>query len=151
MANERNKKPNIRRKQYNLTDKDYRENVSRDEFQGRKAQQARSRAMKAAKQENSGKITKEQRDKIKGDTPISFVGRSDGEGSQFYGENAKGKRVLKDMSEGSPFEVDKLEDFDLAAYGVGAASGNEVLSVNDLRGLRDQGGFGVRELNEYRL
>ena len=115
----------------------YKKNNSRDEFKGQKRSQAKSRARKAGDKEAAKAID------------VSHTGRV-GENSQFYQTNDKGKRQLTDIDKGSnPFKVDNIQDFDTAAYGIGSAKGKEMLNVNDMAGLKKQGGFNRAEIQEY--
>ena len=137
-------------KNYKGQSDQYREKFSRDEFRGQKATTARKRAMEAGKKEQGGSLTAKQRQDIRSKTPVSTMGGPGGEGKQFYVENKQGKRKLQDMSaDNSPFGVDKLEDFDLAAYGAGSQRNKEVLNVNDVRGLMNTGGFTAEQISKY--
>lgn len=87
-------------------------------------------------------LTKEQRDQTRTEAGVTHLGR---EGSQFYDKEGS----LQDIGEGSnPFKVDSLEDFDLSAYGVGAAKGNDKLNRNDVTRLMKEGGFKLEDIQE---
>lgn len=134
-------------KNYQDQSEEYRNKFSRDEFRGQKATNARDLARSAAKKEQGGKLSREQRNKIRGDNPVSTQGR---QGSQYYTKGEDGKRQLTDIGKGSnPFKVKDLKDFDLAAYGAGSARGAGRLNVNDARRLMKEGGFSAQQLSDY--
>ena len=104
---------------------------TRDERQGQKNRRKMRMAGDALLEEGQTRkdLTKEQRDQTRTEAGVTHLG---GEGSQFYDKEGS----LQDIGEGSnPFKVDSLEDFDLSAYGVGAAKGNSKMNRNDVTRL----------------
>ena len=131
---------------YGKQTEDYRNKYSRDEFKGQRAQQNKRMAGDALLEEGEIRkdLTKEERTQARTDAGVTFAGQ---EGNQFYSTNDKGKRKLTDMGEdNSPFKVDKLKDFDLAAYGQGSAKGKEVLNFQDAKRLMNEGGFNAQQI-----
>ena len=49
----------------------------------------------------------------------------------------------------NPYTVKKIENFDLAAGGAGAKKGTNRLSAQDMKRLREQGGFSRQEIVDY--
>ena len=49
----------------------------------------------------------------------------------------------------NPYTVENIEDFDLASGGAGAKKGTNRLSAQDIRRLREQGGFSRQEIVDY--
>ena len=74
-------------------------------------------------------------------------------GQQYYAGDK-----LKDMGapnkdypseDNNPYTNANIEDFDLAAGGAGAKKGTQRLSAQDMRRLREQGGFSRQEIVDY--
>ena len=49
----------------------------------------------------------------------------------------------------NPYTVKKIENFDLTAGGAGSKKGTERLSAQDLRRMKEQGGFSRQEIVDY--
>ena len=75
-------------------------------------------------------------------------------GQQYYNSD----RELVDMGapnkdykseDNNPYTVENISDFDLAAGGAGSSKGTNRLSAQDIRRLREQGGFSRQEIVDY--
>lgn len=133
---------------YGQQTQEYRDKYSRDEFKGQKQQKAKRMAGDALLEEGETRkdLTRAERTQIRADAGITHAGE---EGNQFYSMNDKGKRKLTDIGEdNNPFKVDKLRDFDLAAFGQGSAKGKEILNVQDAKRLMNEGGFSAERIQE---
>ena len=71
----------------------------------------------------------------------SFIGRPFESGKKFYTEGDNGRELTRISKKNNPFNVKNLKDFDPSAYGRGAQRDEEILNVNDIRGLKRMGGF----------
>ena len=142
---------NIQGQTYDQQTEDYRNKFSADEFTARQSRQGLNIARNKASGD-TGRLTMAQLKETRAANPVSHtnrLGKKDVQ-TQYFAKGEDGKRVLTDLSkENDPFRVDNLEDFDLSAYGAGAARRQEVLNINDIRGLRNRGGFSMDQISEY--
>lgn len=107
---------------------------SKDELKG---QRQRKRFVQARK---SGEDTTGMRP--------SFMGNPLERGKKFYTEGDDGRELTRITKKDNPFNVNKLKDFDPAAYGRGSQRDKEILNVNDVRGLKKIGGFDFAEIEK---
>ena len=74
-------------------------------------------------------------------------------GQQHYSEgelvNTGAPNKAYPGQDNNPYTVKKIENFDLSAGGAGAKKGTERLSAQDIKRLREQGGFTRQEIVDY--
>ena len=103
---------------------------------------------------------------LEADTPVASEAAESVKKAAAKGKSGKYKGGQQHYSEGklvdtgapnkdypgkdnNPYTVKKIENFDLAAGGAGASKGTERLSAQDIKRLREQGGFSRQEIVDY--
>lgn len=130
-----------------MSDK-YKSKYSKKEFKdARREQRMAGEALEA-----DTPVAAEASETVKGAAAKSKGGQYQ-KGQQHYskGELVNTGAPNKDYpgQDNNPYTVKKIENFDLAAGGAGAKKGTNRLSAQDMKRLREQGGFSRQEIVDY--
>lgn len=149
-----------------MSDK-YRSKNTKQEFKDARREQRGDTMMNGLPQDNSKEGQRMAGDALEADTPVAAEasesvknaaakGKSKDtyqKGQQHYskGELVDTGAPNKDYpgQDNNPYTVKKIENFDLAAGGAGSKKGTNRLSAQDMRRLREQGGFSRQEIVDY--